>query len=99
MFFTLILLGVNSCKKVENPTPPSVTPEVEQQLVISTDPSNSVTLDVKDTLNLKVNVTSKMPLEVIYSVEVIRLDSNKSIFKIDSTFINSRISNLHSVFY
>ena len=52
MFFTLILLGVNSCKKVENPTPPSVAPEVEQQLVISTDPSNSVTLDVKDTLNL-----------------------------------------------
>ena len=92
MFFTLILLGVNSCKKVENTTPPSVTPEVEQQLVISTDPSNSVTLDVKDTLNLKVNVTSKMPLEVIYSVEVIRLDSNKSIFKIDSTSKNASLN-------
>ena len=92
MLFTLILLGVNSCKKVENPTPPLVTPEVEQQLVISIDPSNSVTLDVKDTLNLKVNVTSKMPLEVIYSVEVIRLDSNKSIFKIDSTSKNASLN-------
>lgn len=84
VFLILILWGLNSCKKVENSTPTPVIPQVEEQLIITTNPGNSSTLDVKDTLNLKVNVTSKMPSEVTYSIEVIRLDSNKSIFKIDS---------------
>lgn len=79
----ILLLGY-SCKKTESTSPATTAPEVEQQLTITTEPENSNTLDVKDTLNLKVNVTSKMPSEVTYSVEVKRLDSNKSIFKIDS---------------
>jgi len=88
----VVLLVIFSCKKVESTTPTPVTPEVEQQLVITTDPGSSSSIEVKDTLTLKVVVTSKMPSEVIYSFEATRLDSNKVVFKLDSTSKNSSLS-------
>ena len=94
----LLLLIVYACKKSESIAPTPVTPEVEQQLSITTDPGNSSTMDVKDTLSLKVSVTSKMPTEVTYSIEVSRLDSNKSIFKIDSVSKSSSIILVIPVF-
>ena len=94
----ILLLFVNACKKSESIAPTPVTPEVEQQLSIITDPGNSSTMDVKDTLSLKVSVTSKMPTEVTYSIEVSRLDSNKSIFKIDSVSKSSSIILVIPVF-
>lgn len=81
-----------ACKKTDSSAPPSITPEVEQQLTITTEPGNSNTIDVKDTLNLKVNITSKMPSEVTYSIDVIRLDSSKSIYKIDSASKSSSLN-------
>lgn len=89
LIFTLFVIV--SCKKTEN-TPPLVNPEVEQQLAITTDPGSSTTIEVKDTLKLKVSVTSKMPAEVIYSLEAIRLDNNSSVFKLDSTSKSSSLN-------
>jgi len=93
-----ILFLLNSCEKAMVPTAPNITPELEQQISISTDPSVGTTPDVKDTLRLKINVTSKMPPEVIYSVEVTRLDNNKSIYKIDSTSKNASLNLTISTF-
>jgi len=87
-----ILFMGYACKKTESTAPPPTAPEVEQQLSITTEPGNSNTLDVKDTLNLKINVTSKMPSEVTYSIDVTRLDSNKSVYKIDSISKNSSLN-------
>lgn len=87
----ILLLGY-ACKKTENSAPPPTVPETEQQLTITTEPGNSNTIDIKDTLNLKINVTSQMPSEVIYSIDVTKLDSNKSVYKIDSISKNSSLN-------
>jgi hypothetical protein len=92
VFLILILVGLNSCKKAENMITPSAPPEVEQPLTITTEPGSTSTFEVKDTLQLKINITSKMPSEVTYSIEVTRLDNNKVVYKLDSASKNSNLS-------
>lgn len=79
------VLWLFACKKIDNIVPTPSPAETEQALTFSTDLGNSATIDVKDTLKFKVNVTSKMPTEVIYSVEIEQNDIGKVIYKKDSS--------------
>jgi hypothetical protein len=92
LIFTLGILFVFACKKIEIPTTPPVVVIQEEAIKFTTN-LDTGTYNVADTLPLVVTVSSKLPSAgVLYSILVNWTDSSKQIFKLDSSLTVSSLS-------
>ena len=95
VFLALGVLLLFACNKTEVPVIPTVVVIQEEAIKFSISPditSNNYLLN-KDSLDLTISVNSKMPSQgIIYSVQVIRTDSNLTVFKLDTTSSQSTTS-------
>jgi 5-hydroxyisourate hydrolase-like protein (transthyretin family) len=89
VIFLLGILFVISCTKTEVPSTPPPTPIAQEESIkftISPDITSNNYLLNKDSLDFTISVNSKIPSQgIIYSVQVIRTDSNLTVFKLDTT--------------
>ena len=89
VIFLLGILFVISCTKTEAPSAPAPTPIAQEESIkftISPDITSNNYLLNKDSLDLTISVNSKIPSQgIIYNVQVIRTDSNLTVFKLDTT--------------
>lgn len=88
VIFALGILFSFACSKTEVPaTPP--TPIVQEEAIkfnFTPTASNGNIVTSNDTINISISLNSKLPTNgVIYSIDVKRLDSAISVYKIDSS--------------
>jgi hypothetical protein len=97
VIFVLGILLVFACSKTEVPvTPTPTTPVVQEESIkfnLTPTSSNSNIVTTNDTINITISLNSKLPTNgVVYSIDVKRLDSAISVYKLDSTSLQSSIS-------
>ena len=92
VIFTLGILFVFACSKTEVPvTPPVVV--VQEEAIKFTTNLDTGTYNVADTLPLVISVNSKIPSAgVLFSIAATWVDSNKQIFKLDTSLTSSSLS-------
>jgi len=93
LIFALGLLFVLSCTKTETtPNTPAPVTVQEDAIKFSTN-IDTGTINVADTLQLSINVSSKIPSSGIqYSITTSLIDSSKQVFKLDTSLTTSSLS-------
>jgi len=85
VIFILGVMLVISCTKTEVPSPTPTIQEESIKFSVSPDVTSNNYLLIKDTLDLTISINSKIPSQgIIYSVQVMRTDSNLTVFKLDT---------------
>lgn len=96
LFIMLFVIVSISCKKIDNSIqPPSNQTEIEESIKFSTsvDNLNGVFTSNSDSLKININVASKIPsLGLIYNIDIIRIDLNKSIYTSETESLNNSLS-------
>ena len=92
VILTLGIIFVFACSKTEVPvTPPVVV--VQEEAIKFTTNLDTGTFNVIDTLPLTITVSTKIPAAgILYSIEIIRLDSNLKVYRLDSTTNQASLS-------
>lgn len=92
VILALGIILIISCTKTESPVTPPV-PVIQEEAIKFTTNLDTGTFNVKDTLPLLINVSSKIPASgVIYSITSKWTDSTKQIFKLDTTLTQNSLS-------
>jgi len=85
VIFILGVMLVISCTKTEVPSPTPTIQEESIKFSVSPDVTSNNYLLIKDTFDLTISINSKIPSQgIIYSVQVMRTDSNLTVFKLDT---------------